>query len=154
MGFSQKAKVLYDKANLTQKELAELTGISESMVSRYLSGTTVPKEDVAEKIIDVLTKASAAEEVKQPDDHPRPRVPMVQDEAVSNALLMLQKNYDGRIADLRETYESRITDLKNDLAVEKREKWIFVSLLGLVIAFVFVLLFIDVTNGNFGWFRY
>lgn len=130
MPFADKAKPLYDKGKWTQKELAELTGYSESMISRYLSGVTVPKEDVAERILEVLGA---------PKENPK----LVEDEEVRMALNLV-----------RDTYEGRILDLKKDLLIEKREKWIFVTMMMVVISFVFLLLYVDVTNGGVGWFRY
>lgn len=130
MGFAQKAKPLMEKGKISQAKLAELSGISPSMISRYLSGETTPKEDVAEKLLELL---GAAEEKQS----------LMEDDGMRAALSLV-----------RDTYEGRIADLKEDLRIEKREKWIFVVLLMIVVGFVFLLLFADVTNGKVGWFRY
>lgn len=127
MGFAEKAKPLWEKGKLTQKEIAKLTGVSESMISRYLSGDTVPKEDIAEKILEVLAAA----------------IPKEEDTDMKVALDHLEK-----------VYESHITELKNSLRIERREKWIFVCMLAIVILFVFLLFYVDLTNGNVGWYRY
>jgi hypothetical protein len=55
---------------------------------------------------------------------------------------------------LTRVYDSHIAELKRALQIERREKWIFVCLLGLVIALVFLTLFVDLTNGSVGWWRY
>lgn len=39
---------------LSQKQFAELSGLTESSVSRYLSGERVPRTDTAIKICDIL----------------------------------------------------------------------------------------------------
>ena len=131
MPFAEKAKALMEKEKITQAKLAEITGVTPSMISRYLSGETIPKEDVAERILVAL---GANAEKKQY---------LVEDEGLRAALNLV-----------RDTYEGRIADLKKDLIMEKREKWIFLFLLGLVIGFVFLLFYIDLTNGKVGWWRY
>ena len=69
MPFSEKAKALYSKGNLSQKDIAKLADVSESAVSRYFSGKTVPQEDVAEKILKVLA-AAIPEEPPKPEPAP------------------------------------------------------------------------------------
>ena len=131
MPFADKAKALMEKEKITQAKLAEITGISASTISRYLSGEISPKESVAEQLLAALGAK------------PETQKYMVEDESVRAALNLV-----------RDTYEGRIADLKKDLIMEKREKWIFLFLLGLVIGFVFLLFYIDLTNGKVGWWRY
>ena len=138
MPFAEKAKALYSKGKLSQKDIAKLAGVSESMVSRYLSGETVPKEDVAEKILKVLADAIP---VEPPAPAPAPKKEESQD-------FKLALDHITRV------YDSHIAELKASLHIERREKWIFVSCLGLVIALVFMIFFIDLTNGSVGWWRY
>ena len=138
MPFAAKAKALYCKANLSQKEIAKLAGVSESMVSRYLSGETVPKEDVAERILEVLLKAVPDEE------HPCP-------EPVKK-----QESPDMRIAldSLTRAYNDHIDELRTALKRERKEKWIFIGMVCAVVCAVFLILVIDLTNGHVGWYRY
>ena len=138
MPFSEKAKALYSKGNLSQKDIAKLAGVSESAVSRYLSGETVPKEDVAEKILQVL---AAAIPVEPPKPEQAPPKEQSQD-------LKMAVEHVSRI------YESHIAELKEELRIQRREKWIFVCLMGLVIVLLFLVIFIDLTNGHVGWWRY
>ena len=140
MPFAEKAKALWRKGSLTQKDIAKLAGVSESMVSRYLSGDTVPKEDVAEKILAVLAAAIPVEEPK-PEPKPEPTT---------------KEEPDMRIAldHLTRAYDSHIAELKNELRMERREKWVFVSMLCVVVCLVFVVLVIDLANGHVGWYRY
>ena len=138
MPFADKAKDLWRKGKLTQKDIAKLAGVSESMVSRYLSGETVPKEDVAEKILHVLAAAIPAE---PPKTEPAPQREQPQD--LKLALEHVSRIYDGHIAQLQAA-----------LRLERREKWIFVCDLGLVIALVFLIFAIDLTHGHVGWWRY
>ena len=43
--FSQQLKEIMDKRGMTQSELCELTGISKSALSQYLSGAFKPKQE-------------------------------------------------------------------------------------------------------------
>lgn len=138
MPFSEKAKALYSKGNLSQKDIAKLAGVSESAVSRYLSGETVPKEDVAEKILQVLAAAI-------PVEPPKPEPASLKEQSQD---LKLAIEHVSRI------YESHIAELKEELRIQRREKWIFVCLMGLVIVLLFLVIFIDLTNGHVGWWRY
>ena len=138
MPFSEKAKALYSKGNLSQKDIAKLAGVSESAVSRYLSGETVPKEDVAEKILQVLAAAIPVEPPK-PESAP----PKEQSQDLKMAI-----EHVSRI------YESHIAELKEELRIQRREKWIFVCLMSAVVALLFAVIFIDITNGHVGWWRY
>ena len=52
--FSEKARAMRMKSPLTLREIGEQCNVSESMVSRYISGAVKPPDDVAEKILEVL----------------------------------------------------------------------------------------------------
>lgn len=52
--FTKLVKDLMDRDKLSQKELANLTGISESSISRYISGALKPRMDVLAKISKVF----------------------------------------------------------------------------------------------------
>lgn len=47
---------------LTLREIGEQCNVSESMVSRYISGTVKPPDDVAEKILEVLRNSEQADD--------------------------------------------------------------------------------------------
>ena len=134
MTFADRAKALKDKSKMTLADIAAECNISESMASRYINGQNIPPENIARKMLDVLSAAV-------PKDH--------SEQEINSALRALRSAYEERIDDMR----VNIADLKEQLHTEKREKWIFVALLAVSIAFVFVLLYIDIANGDMGWFR-
>lgn len=135
MTFSERAKPLKEKSKLTLSEIAMACNISESMVSRYINGQIVPPEDIARKILELL--GEKIPEVKKEDD-------------AQDALSVVREVYESRIADLR----MNIADLKTQIHTEKREKWIFFILFTVVVVFVFCLFYVDLSNGNVGWFRH
>ena len=62
MNFSEKARAMRMKSPLTLREIGEQCNVSESMVSRYISGTVKPSDDVAEKILEVLRNSEQDED--------------------------------------------------------------------------------------------
>lgn len=135
MTFSEKAKPLKDKSKLTLAEIAVACNISESMVSRYINGQNIPPEDVARKILDFLNAAVPKEETK--DNR-------------QMLFYVTRDVYEARIADMQDIIE----DLKKQARDEKREKWIFILMFSIVVVFIFMLFYVDITNGNVGWFRH
>ena len=134
MTFSERAKPLKDKSKLTLSEIAVACNISESMVSRDINGQIVPPEDIARKILEFLGDSTQEKE----------------NEDMQAALMMIKEVYESRIADLH----TSILDLKDQIHIEKKEKWLFFTLLVIVVIFVFALFYVDLTNGNIGWFRH
>ena len=57
--FTKRVKELMEKHNLSQKELALLSGISESSISRYLSGSKEPRIDNVINIAKVLNTTTS-----------------------------------------------------------------------------------------------
>lgn len=48
--FVKRVKQLMERDHISQKELAQLSGISESSISRYLSGSKEPRMDILANI--------------------------------------------------------------------------------------------------------
>ena len=62
MSFTEEAKALRRRSPLTLREIGEKCNVSESMVSRYISGMARPPEEVAGQILDVLRDSAEPEE--------------------------------------------------------------------------------------------
>lgn len=52
--FRQRLQMLLDEKNINQKELAELSGVTEVTISRYMNGFRKPRIEIANKIAQVL----------------------------------------------------------------------------------------------------
>ena len=52
--FIKRVKELMERDQISQKELAKLSGISESSISRYLSGSKEPRMDILTNIAKVF----------------------------------------------------------------------------------------------------
>lgn len=48
--FTKRVRELMERDHISQKELAQLSGISESSISRYLSGSKEPRMDILTNI--------------------------------------------------------------------------------------------------------
>ena len=115
------------RRNLTQKDLAQLAGISESTASRVLNGlgenTTVA---TLQAVCDALgISTDEQESAKESAD----------------------------VSAVAAVYRDRIADLKAQL--HQRDRWIravSIAFLTLVLLIVFLFLY-DVLNPNVGWFR-
>lgn len=133
MTFSERAKPLKDKGNLTLKQIAELCNISESMASRYINGSNVPPEDIARKMLDVLS--ASAENAETKPTH-----------ATSISAEMINF-YVNTIESQRQTFEAALSDAKTD-----RRRWFIVSLV--LIVFVMFIASWDITHPDMGYIRY
>jgi len=63
--FTKRVKELMERDQISQKELAKLSGISESSISRYLSGSKEPRMDILvniAKVFNVTTSYLVGEE--------------------------------------------------------------------------------------------
>lgn len=58
-GFVKRVKELMIRDGISQKELAKLSGISESSVSRYLSGDLKPRMDILTNIAKVFNVSTS-----------------------------------------------------------------------------------------------
>ncbi len=70
--FKGRVKELMERDNISQKELARLSGISEASVSRYLSGDLRPRMDILTNIAKVFNVSTSylvgeVDNVVQPD---------------------------------------------------------------------------------------
>lgn len=145
MTFSEKAKSLKDKSHLTLSEIAAACNVSESMVSRYINGQTIPPEDVARKIIDFLSAAI-------PKDTTMDNRQML--------LYMIRDVYEARLADMQDTvdelkgqHQLKEALLREQLQRAVREKWLFFALFAIVVVAAFTMTCIDIFNSDVGWLR-
>ena len=58
MKFNERLKELREKNNLTQEQLAKISGVSSRMIQRYEYGTSRPRLDAAEKIAKALNDST------------------------------------------------------------------------------------------------
>ena len=83
-GFKERVKSLMERDNISQKELAKLSGISEASVSRYLSGDLRPRMDILTNIAKVF-KVSTSYLVGEEDN-------AVESDAYDETLCVVTRN--------------------------------------------------------------
>lgn len=127
--FHQRITALKEQKGLTAKDIAKSCGVSESTISRYFSGVSIPPEDVAQKIIHFLKS--------QPDKVQ----PETEEEDMQTVLNMLEKIYEGRIADLWKA-----------LTASRRDKCALFILVLVLLVLLFYFLF-DAANAGWGFFQ-
>lgn len=127
------------------KHIAADCGLAESTVSRYLSGTSVPSEEVARKILQYLRENLVQDGISAPGKIPQP--PKMQEESAEDmklALDTLKTVYEARVADLKESLKERI-------ATTRREKSILFCAFCVAVA-VLVYVLLDASNPGWGSF--
>mgnify|MGYP002710949079 FL=1 len=132
MDFVSDFQRLKDSSGKTVKEIAEACDLSESTITRYLSGKNAPPVDVAEGILKYLSESV-------PDEPERSDVPF-------RMVLILSELYKRQIAELRADHE------KDARKAEVR----FYVMLGLVVVLTAIIIYlvIDASHGGWGFFQH
>lgn len=141
MPFVSKVKPLWDKSELTLAQLADLCNISESSVSRYLSGKVNPPADIAEKILVALGAPHPAEgdnEMQSTVQHIR--------EIYERQIATMREHHASQIAAMQADHASRVDDLRRD------KIWMFRAIIVLFVVMLYIC--VDAMHGNWGLFQY
>ena len=83
-GFKERVRSLMERDNISQKELANLSGISEASISRYLSGDLKPRMDILTNIAKVF-KVSTSYLVGEDDN-------IVEQDAYEETICIVTRN--------------------------------------------------------------
>ena len=134
-------------------------GLTESTVSRYLSGASIPSDDVARKIMQYLRANIVQDANFAPEKIPTPQKMQEDPEDMRIALETLKTVYEARISDLWKTVDNaerahqKAMDAaekhaERTAAVTRRDKW---CLFALVCVLLGVLVFVLLDASNPGW---
>lgn len=135
----EKLKSLKNKKNLSNRELAEMTGLSESTISRIITGQTEPRfSDVAE-----IAKVIGA----SLDDLAGIQAPA----AADAACLMTKIEHKEKLLESSQVTIKVLTESSNR---ERHDKRALAIALAVLIAFLLTVVAVDLANGNIGWARY
>ncbi|MGM9643044.1 MAG: helix-turn-helix domain-containing protein [Eubacteriales bacterium] len=141
MDYLQRLKALKEERGLTNAEIAELSDIPMATVTRIFNGSTPnPQfETVARITIALGGSLDMIVGLKDADERQS-------DSTVEKAL--------AAYAELLKEKDERLRDLKEAKAQERKEKYKLAFVLAVFVAFVLVLLTVDILNGHFGYFIY
>lgn len=141
MPYLEKLKALKENKDLTNAEIARLSNIPLATITRIFNGTTPNPTFETFTQIAIALGASLDEiaGLKEPDEPPIPsRIEMTLD---SYSELLREK-------------DDRIEELKETINRERKEKHTLEGVFVLFVAFVLVVLTIDILHGHFGYFQY
>lgn len=141
MPYLERLKALKEERDLTNAEIARLSNIPLATITRIFNGSTPNPTFETFTQIAIALGASLDEiaGLKQPEATPVD-API---ETTLNSYAELLKEKDERIKELKEEKEK-----------ERKEKYKLAITLGCFVAFVLILLTVDIMNGHFGYFRY
>ena len=141
MPYVEKLKALKEEKELTNAEIATLSNLPLATITRIFNGTTPNPtfETISQIAIALGTSLDEIAGLKEPNEPPIPsRI-----ENTLNSYSELLKEKDDRIRELKDLVEK-----------ERKEKHTLQGVFTLFIAFVLVVLTIDILNGHFGYFKY
>ena len=141
MQYLEKLKTLKEERDLTNAEIARLSNIPLATITRIFNGSTPNPTFETFSQIAIALGASLDEiaGLKTPEATP-----------ISAPIETTLSSY----AELLREKDDRIKELKEEKDKERREKYKLALTLGCFVAFVLLLLTIDILNGHFGYFRY
>ena len=141
MQYLEKLKALKEEKKLTNAEIAKVSNIPLATITRIFNGSTPNPtfETISHIAVALGTSLDELVGLKHPDE---PSVPAHIETTITSYVELLKEKDD------------RINELKNERIQEHKEKVILAIALASIIAFIFLLLTIDVANGHFGYFRY
>ena len=141
MQYLERLKALKEERDLTYAEIAELSDVPVATVTRIFNGSTPdPRfETIARITIALGGSLDVTAGLKQADAPPV-------DSPIENTL--------NSYAELLKEKDERIRELKEEKNKERKEKYKLAIALGCFVAFVLIILTVDILNGHFGYFRY
>ena len=141
MHYLDKLKALKEEKDLTLAEIAKLSNVPLPTVTRIFNGQTPNPTFETFSQIAIALGASLDEitGLKQPEAPP-----------IATPIENTLNSY----AELLREKDDRIRELKEEKEKERREKYKLAIALGCFVAFVLIILTVDILNGHFGYFRY
>lgn len=148
MPYLERLKTLKEDRDLTNAEIAKLSNIPIATITRIFNGSTPNPtfETFAQIAIALGASLDEIAGLKQPEAPPV-------DSHIENTLnsyVELLKEKDERIKEKDEM----IATLKEMGQQDRKQKQRLLWFIGIFVSFVIAVLFIDVFNGHFGYFRY
>ncbi len=148
MPYLERLKALKEERNLTNAEIAKLSNIPLATITRIFNGSTPNPtfETFAQIAIALGVSLDEIAGLKQPEA--APVIAPIETTLSSYAELLKEK--DERIREKDETIK-----LLKELGVQDRlQKKRLLWFIGIFVFFVIGVIFFDMINGHFGYFRY
>lgn len=140
MQYIEKLKALKEERELTIADIASLSGVPQTTVTRIFNGTTPSPQ--FETVIQIAMVFGVSLDELMGLKQPEASVPSPVTETFNS------------YAELLHEKDRRIAELQKEKEREHREKGRLALGLMIIAGFVILLLTVDVLNGHFGYFRY
>lgn len=139
MPYLEKLKAFKEEKDLTNAEIARLSNIPLATITRIFNGSTPNPtfETFTQIAIALGVSLDEIAGLKEPDEPPIPS--------------RIEKTLDSYAELLREK-DDRIKELKEEIEKERKEKHNITGALVFFVAFVLILLTIEVLRNQFGYF--
>lgn len=141
MPYSEKLKMIKTEKGLTNAEISQLGDVPLSTVTRVFNEKT-PNASFETFVGLARGMGFSLDELaglKQPDEQP-----------ISSPIIETISSY----SQLLKEKDDRIMELQKDKHTIRKEKYILIGLLCVIILGALTVLTIDILNGHFGYFRY
>jgi transcriptional regulator with XRE-family HTH domain len=141
MPYVEKLKMIKEKKDLTNAEIATLSNIPLPTITRVFNGSTLNPtfETIAQIAIGMGVSLDELVGLKQPDAPP-----------ISSPVEDTLNSY----SELLKEKDDRIKELIEDKKVIRKEKYKVMWMLVVIVTAIFTWFIIDIMNGHFGAFRY
>ena len=141
MPYLEKLKAFKEGKDLTNADIAKLSNLPLATVTRIFNGSTPNPtfETFTQIAIALGVSLDEIAGLKEPDEPPIPS--------------RIEKTLDSYSELLREK-DDRIKELKDVIDRERKEKHTLEGVFAFFVAFVLVVLTIDILHGHFGYFQY
>lgn len=141
MPYLEKLKAFKEEKDLTNAEIARLSNLPLATITRIFNGSTPNPTFETFTQIAIALGASLDEiaGLKEPDEPPIPS--------------RIEKTLDS-YSELLKEKDERIKELKDEIEKERKEKHNMTGVFVFFVAFILVVLTIDIMHGHFGYFQY
>lgn len=139
MPYVDKLKMIKEEKDLTNVEIATLSNVPLATVTRIFNKQTLNPtfETISAIAIGMGVSLDELVGLKQPDEPP-----------IASPIENTLNSY----SELLQEKDDRIKELKEEKEIERRDKHRLTCILVCFVAFILVILAIDIFNGDFGYF--
>lgn len=141
MPYLEQLKRLKDQSNLTNAEIARLSNVPLATITRVFNGST-PNPTFETFVHIAIALGVSLDEIAGLKQSEEPSIAAPIESTLSSYAELLREK------------DERIKELKEEKEQTHREKFHLSIVLACVMAFLLLLLTVDILNGHFGYFRY
>lgn len=141
MPYLEKLKAFKEEKDLSNADISKLSNIPLATITRIFNGSTPNPtfETFTQIAIALGVSLDEIAGLKEPDEPP------IQSR--------IEKTLDS-YSELLKEKDERIKELKDEIGKERKEKHMLQGVLVVFVAFILIVLTVDIMHGHFGYFQY